>query len=99
MHHEHLNQCEICGRYEHAAAIVRRHGMEVCPACAGKSGAAALAAGPNPLVPLVIRQHRDRNQAYRNAARYGRWLCRRDLYRRARAEGRAIRFPIELVQA
>ena len=53
----------------------------------------------NPLTGLVIRQHRDRVNDYRNDARYARWVARREAWLRARAEGLNLRFPLELVEA
>ncbi len=53
----------------------------------------------NPLQSFVIRQHQPDIQTRRNAARYGRWLCRRDMYLQARAVGRTLRFPLELARA
>jgi len=53
----------------------------------------------NPLTGLVIRQHREHVNDYRNAARYGRYLYRREQYLRGLADGVKRTFPLELVRA
>jgi len=53
----------------------------------------------NPLTSLVLRQHRGHVNDYRNAVRYGRYLCRREQYLRGLADGVKRTFPLELVRA